>query len=85
MSPWSIYLRVLAGHQQTWNNNERYNRCPCNTRFEDVWMRGRNILHAIQEHPDNTKHRLSKSLFTVQRRHTDTLCRTGSKKSPRNH
>lgn len=57
MSPWSIYLRVLAGHQQTWNNNERYSRCPCNTPFEDVWMWGeKNILYVIQQHPDNTKH-----------------------------
>lgn len=56
MSPWSIYLRVLAGHQQIWNNSERYSRCPCNTRFEDVWMRRKNILYVIQQHPDNTKH-----------------------------
>lgn len=43
---------------------------------------GKNILYVIQQHPDNTKHWLSKSVFTVQRRHTDTLGITDSRKTP---
>lgn len=57
MGPWSIYLRVVAGHQQTVGITMSAIAGVLVILALKRSGRGRkNILYVIQQHPDNSKH-----------------------------